>query len=172
MPTRVSLSFGVRLLVALVSLTAVPGAMVHAAPPDKDVTVENTEANPVIVRDVDNSARHFFQTSTGTLTNAFNPQGFGLTLTTVPTGQVLVIEYVSAACQGTSTLAPSNLRLSGPVAHFFVLTPTTFPGEGVASQLTRIYAGPLEKVNLTVFPTSNSATITCNVAISGYLVSQ
>src|SRR5262249_38949904 len=72
------------------SLAFVGPAPVHAAP-DKQVTVDNTAANPVIVRDVDNPARHFFQASTGTLTNAFNPSGFGSTLTDVLGGQVLVI---------------------------------------------------------------------------------
>ena len=143
---------------------------VHAAP-DKQVTVDNTEANPAIVRDVDNPARHIFQTSTGTLTNAFDPSGFGLTLTTVPAGQVLVIEYVSAVCQGSSTV-PDLLRLGTNVDHFFVLSPTTFPLEGAASQITRIYAGPGTKVNLTAFPTSNGPTMTCNVSISGYMVLQ
>jgi hypothetical protein len=53
-------------------------AAVHAAPPDKNVTVDNTAANPVIVRDVDNSARHFFQASTGLLTNAFDSQALAI----------------------------------------------------------------------------------------------
>jgi len=110
--------------------------------------------------------------STGSLTNAFNPSGFGLTLTDVLGGQVLVIEYVSADCIGSGGVLPGTLRLgTAGVDHFFVLSPTTFPAEGVASQITRIYAGP-GKVNLTVFPTSSAPAITCNAAISGYLVSQ
>jgi hypothetical protein len=144
----------------------------YAAPPAKDVTVGNTEANPVIVRDGDNSARHFFQTGTFALTNAFAPSGFGLTLTTVPAGLVLVIEYVSAACQGSSGTQPSTFRLTTTVGHFFLLAPTSSPLEGVASQITRIYAGPLTDVNLTVFPTTIAPTVTCNVAISGHLVSE
>ena len=153
------------------ALAFVEPAPVHAAP-DKQVTVDNTAANPVIVRDVDNPARHFFQASTGTLTNAFNPSGFGLTLTDVLGGQVLVIEYVSANCIGSQGILPGTLRLGTPgVNHVFALNPTTFPAEGVASQITRIYAGP-GKVNLTVFPTTNDPTIACNAAISGYLLSQ
>jgi hypothetical protein len=141
------------------------------AAPDKQVTVDNTEANPAIVRDVDNAARHAFQTSTGILTNQFNTTGFGLTLTTVPAGEVLVIEFVSAACQGQPTI-PGTLRLSTSVDHFFALNPTTFPAEGVASQITRIYAGPGSSVRLTAFPTTNTPTMTCNVAISGYRLTQ
>ena len=139
------------------------------AAPDKQVTVENTEANPVITRDVDHAARHFFQASTSSLTNAFDPSGFGLTLTTVPAGHVLVIEYVSAVCIGAPT-TPDILRLSATADYVFALVPTTFPLEGVASQQTRIYAGPGTKVNLTAFPTSVGSSMSCNVAISGYLV--
>src|SRR5262245_47738667 len=153
------------------SLAFVGPLPVHAAA-DKQVTVDNTEANPVIVRDVDNPARHFFQASTGTLTNAFNSSGFGLTLTDVLGGQVLVFEYVSANCIGSQGILPGTLRLgTAGVDHIFALSPTTFPAEGVASQITRIYAGP-GKVNLTVFPTTNDPAITCNAAISGYLLSQ
>src|SRR5262249_6873073 len=149
-------------------------AIVHAVPPTQSVTVDNPAANPALTRDVDNPARQFFQTSTGTLTNAFNPQGFGQTLTTVPAGKVLVIEYLSAACGGNvpQQVFPSTLRLGTNVDHFFALTPTTFPAEGATSQVTRIYAGPLANVNLTVFPTTNDPLITCNVAISGYLLNQ
>src|SRR5262245_53055962 len=151
------------------------GPLPAHAEPDKQVTVDNTAANPVLVRDVDNAARHFFQASTGTLTNAFHPSGFGLTLTDVLGGQVLVIEYVSANCIGSQGVLPGTLRLgttgSPSVNHVLTLNPTTFPEEGVASQVTRIYAGP-GKVNLTVFPTTNDPTIPCNAAISGYLLSQ
>jgi len=89
-------------------------AIVYSAPPSPSVTVDNTEANPAIVRDADNSARHVFQTSTGTFMNAFNPSGVGLTLTTVPAGKVLVIEYVSADCLGSSGVTPGTLRLGTP----------------------------------------------------------
>ena len=99
----------------MTAIALVLPATVNAAP---TVTVVNTETNPVIARDVDNGARNFFQTATGVLTNAFNPQGFGLTLTTVPAGKVLVIEYLSAACQGSvpAAVSPSTLRLGTNVA--------------------------------------------------------
>ena len=44
-----------------------------------------------------------FQASTASLTNASNTSGFGLTLTTVPAGKLLVIEFLSAACNPTGT---------------------------------------------------------------------
>jgi len=36
--------------------------------------------------------------------------------------------------------------------------------------MMRLYAEPGTKVNLTLYPTSNAATVACNVSISGYLV--
>jgi hypothetical protein len=135
-----------------------------------DVTIVSTPANPAIVRDVDSPARLFFQTSTGTLSNAFNPSGFGLTLTSVPAGKVLVIEFVSAFCQGTPRVVPNAFRLSAGVAHFFSLAVTE--QQGIVTQSTRIYAGPNTDVNLSVFPTTNGTTITCDASISGYFVNQ
>src|SRR5215471_11057713 len=118
------------ILCGCASLAFVGPALVHAAP-GKQVTVDNTAVNPVIVRDVDNAARHFFQASTGTLTNAFNPSGFGSTLTDVLGGQVLVIEYVSADCIGSQGILPGTLRLgTAGVDHVFALSPTTFPRRG------------------------------------------
>ena len=147
MPTLPTRPFLASILVATGAVLVVVGVVTaYAAPPAKDVTVDNTEANPVIVRDGDNSARHFFQTGTFALTNAFAPSD--LTLTTVPAGLVLVIEYVSAACQGSSGTQQSTLRLTTTVGHFFLLAPTSSPLEGVASQITRIYAGALTDVNL------------------------
>jgi hypothetical protein len=86
---------------------------------DPPVTVINTPAQPVPVRDVDNPARQPFQTSTSSLTNAFNAQGFGLTLTTVPAGKRLVIEFVSAACSptGGGGVVPNPLRVTTQVDH-------------------------------------------------------
>jgi hypothetical protein len=47
------------------------------------------------------------------------------------------------------------------------MTPGNLPGLAVATYPTRIYADPGTPVNLTIFPTSGSATVICNVAISG-----
>ena len=112
-----------------------------------------------------------FQASTTNLTNAFNPSGFGLTLTTVPAGKLLVIEFVSAACSptGAGGVSPNPLRVTTQVDHWIALTPGKPIGQAVATHLTRIFAEPGSKVNLTLFPTTNSATVICNVAVSGTL---
>jgi hypothetical protein len=110
-----------------------------------------------------------FQTSTGSLTNALNPSGFGLTLTTVPAGKLLVIEFLSAACSptGAGGVVPNPLRVTTQVDHSIALAPGSTVGQAVATHLTRIYADPGTKVNLTLFPTTNPAIVSCNVAISG-----
>jgi hypothetical protein len=118
------------------------------------------------------SCAQVFQTSTASLTNASNPSGFGLTLTTVPAGKLLVIEFLSASCNptGAGGVVPNPLRVTTQVDHWIALTPGNTVGQAVATHLTRICANPGTKVNLTLFPTTNAATVSCNVAISGTLM--
>jgi len=108
-----------------------------------------------------------FQMSTSTLTNV----GPGVTLTIVPAGQQLVIEFVSASCgpTGGGGVVPNPLRLTTDVDHWIALTPGNTAGFAVATHLTQIFADPGTQVNLTLFPTSSPATVSCNVAISGTL---
>ena len=112
-----------------------------------------------------------FQTSTSTLTNAANPSGFGLTLTTVPAGRSLVIEFVSAVCNptGGGGVVPNPLRVTAKADHWISLAPGSTSGLAVATHLTKIYADAGTQVNLTVFPTTAAATVSCNVSISGTL---
>ena len=112
-----------------------------------------------------------FQTSTSALTNAANPSGFGLTLTTVPAGRSLVIEFVSAVCNpiGGGGVVPNPLRVTAKVDYWIALMPGNTSGLAVAAHPTKIYADPGTQVNLTVFPTTAAATISCNVSISGTL---
>ena len=112
-----------------------------------------------------------FQTSTSALTNAANPTGFGLTLTTVPAGRSLVIEFFSAVCNptGGGGVVPNPLRVTTNVDHWMALTPGSMAGLAVATHLTKIYADAGTHVNLTVFPTTAAATVSCNVSISGTL---
>ena len=112
-----------------------------------------------------------FQASTASLTNASNPSGFGLTLTTVPAGKLLVIEFLSAACNptGAAGVVPNPLRVTTQVDHWIALIPGSTVGQAVATYSTRIYASPGSKINLTLFPTTSAATVSCNVAISGTL---
>ena len=121
---------------------------------------------------ISSSSAQVLQTSTASLTNAANPSGFGLTLTTVPLGKELVIEFLPASCNSTGAggVIPNPLRVTTQVDHWIGLTPGNTVGQAMATYLTRIYAGPGSKVNLTLFPTTSPATVSCNVAISGTLM--
>ena len=112
-----------------------------------------------------------FQASTTSLTNAANPSGFGVTLTTVPAGKELIIEFLSASCNptGAGGVVPNPLRVTTQVDHWIALIPGSTVGQAVATYSTRIYASPGSKINLTLFPTTSAATVSCNVAISGTL---
>jgi hypothetical protein len=118
------------------------------------------------------SCAQTFQASTASLTNAANPSGFGVTLTTVPLGRELFIEFLSASCNptGAGGVVPNPLRITTQVDHWIALLPGNTVGQAVATYLTRIFADPGSKVNLTLFPTTNTATVSCNVAISGELM--
>jgi hypothetical protein len=80
-----------------------------------------------------------FQTSTSALTNAANPSGFGLTLTTVPAGRSLVIEFVSAVCNpiGGGGVVPNPLRVTAKVDHWIALMPGSTSGLAVATHLIK-----------------------------------
>src|SRR5438309_2275979 len=148
------------LVILPVALPIIDGRYSVAEAADPPVTVTNSPSSPVPVQDVDNAARQPFQTAT-TITNAFNPSGF--TITVVPSGKRLIIEFVSASCTptGAGTVVPNPLNITTQHPFFIPLTPGKTVGTAVASQLTRIYAEPGTKVNLTVYPASNAATVSC-----------
>ena len=164
-----------RLISSLVVLTAalpiIDGDRIAARAADPPVTVTNTPTNPVPVQEVDNFAKHPFQVGTTSLTNAFNPAG--LTLAVVPAGKRLVVEFISATCSptGAGGTVPGPLAIiSAPATHYIALTPGNGVGRAGVSQMMRLYADPGAKVTLTLFPSTNAATVACSAAISGYLV--
>ncbi len=64
-----------------------------------------------------------FEASTTTLSNAGNPSGFGLTLETVPLGQRLTIEFVTASCSGSAGIEPQVLRITAQRDYFMKMDP-------------------------------------------------
>jgi hypothetical protein len=159
------------LVVLAVALPIIDGHRMAARAADPPVTVTNTPSNPVPVQEVDNFAKHPFQAATTTLTNASNPSS--LTLATVPVGKRLVIEFISATCSptGGGGVVPGPLAIIAPPGvHYIVLTPGAGVGRAGVGQMMRLYADPGTKVNLTLYPTTNAATVACNAASSGYLV--
>jgi hypothetical protein len=159
------------LAVLAFALPIIDGHRMAARAADPPVTVTNTPTNPVPVQEVDNFAKHPFQVGASGVTNAFNPSGF--TMTVVPAGKRLVVEFISASCNptGMGGVVPGPLAIlaAGFIGHFIALTPGTGAGHAGVSQMMRLYAEPGTNVNLTLYPTTNAATVTCNAAISGYL---
>jgi len=108
-----------------------------------------------------------FEASTTLLNNAFNSSGFGLTLATVPLGQRLTIEFVTASCSGSSGIEPQVLRVTAQSDHYLKMD--RFSIGGNVTEKTLIFAGPGTKINLTIFPTTNDPTLFCNVTVAGFL---
>lgn len=139
------------------------------------VTVGNSSTNPVLVRDVDNAARHFLQAS-GDISIA-NTAEFSISLLDVPSGKRLVIEYVSltaAVPTGekllamVTTLQPFGAQLSWPLP---LISQGTFgtSDKFVAGQPVRLYVNPGGNVSGTLIP-SITGSVSGTFTISGYLV--
>jgi hypothetical protein len=111
-----------------------------------------------------------FEASTTTLTNGGNPSGFGLTLETVPLGQRLTIEFVTASCSGSAGIEPQVLRITAQRDYFMKMD--RFSIGANVTEKTLIFAEPGTKINLTIFPTTIDPTLFCNVSVSGFLEPQ
>lgn len=146
------------------------------------VNLNNSVANPVIVRDADNPAQQPFVqflclqlaplSGCGSLPSRFN----------VPAGQTFVIEQVSGQCNTTDTANPilaiqvdAELNSTG---YIYEIPMQSFPGRGQTYGLkeTRIYASVPSGSSLvqlgfpffSVLPNNYE----CDVTLSGYLVKQ
>ena len=137
-----------------------------APPASKEVTVINDSSSPVPIEDVDHPARQPFR-SLASITN-IQP---GI-IATVPSDSRLVIEFLTASCNSTGGIEPTLFQVFAGILHSFSIGNTPF-GTGfssVATHLTRMYAEPNSDVIATVFPSTSSPTITCDIAITGHLV--
>ena len=143
-----------------------------------NVTVGNTASSPVLVRDVDNPARHPFQKLLCSGLANFACQGAPPSFT-VDSGKQLVIEFVAWSCttQSSSSIssvvlisAPSSGDFNGA---FWLSVPPLGPSAtSFASQLTRIYAGPTTIPTVQVVGSATaSSPAGCFVQLSGSEVS-
>lgn len=142
--------------------------------------VGNTASSPVLVRDVDNAARLAFQAS-ASITLADGTTFATSTITTVPAGKRLVIEYISAlAATQTGQKALAQIQVyqgTTPYLHRVALslqgTFTTSFGTGdefVAGQSTRLYADAGTAVIVEIGRSASSGAAKGVFVISGYLV--
>ncbi len=140
------------------------------------VKVLNTAATPVLVRDVDNAARHAFQAQVSVSLSATTPRAQA-TITTVPAGKRLVIEYVSALVIG-----PTGQRYQASIgvtqgsttgAYYVPLSlQGTFDSDDqlVAGQPTRLYSDAGSQVVVELVRSATAGTAFGTFTVSGYLV--
>jgi hypothetical protein len=144
------------------------------------VTVTNTVASPVLVRDVDNPVDEALQTQLCAVTGTSTCPGGTISSFTVPTTvgshtvHRLVIEYVNSFClinSGTGSVAAAVLgtTVDGRLIDWFFPTPQLSDSSFRSNQLTRIYADPGTTLNPSI-NVAGSPNTTCFVSISGYLV--
>ena len=135
------------------------------------VQIGNTATSPVLVRDVENPARHPIQIE---LCN-----GIGLPCdpslrdeVKVPSGEEVVIEYVSGVCSApASTTVFLNLFTTAggvPEFHYFNEITVGPSGSTQFGQLTRIYADPSSFIRSDIHGTHEP--ILCIVTLSGHTV--
>ena len=139
-----------------------------------NVTVGNTAGDPVLVRNVENAARHPFHATADCFTNELS---CSTTIAFVPAGKRLLIEYVSL--QATSlpsgqvaTMIISTLLGTRPAAHYFSPTPPatmlgTVTRAGLGQQV-RIHAGTETNVSVSGIK-GVSGFGAFSFTISGYL---
>jgi len=152
-----------RVGVALVALAPMAVSPALAQTP-KDVTVVNTETNPLPVRNVDQEGRQPFQAQ---IEFQIDLADFAFGEAEIPEGKRLVIEYASVFVYG---VAEQAWVTSGSVSHY--LAPSIVPGPSgytVASQPLRLYAeGSVRLTVLSAIPPFIPIQVTGS--ISGYLV--
>lgn len=155
-------------LIIIVSLLGIQPS--QAGPKSSPVTVDNTVADPVPVRDVDNPARQPFSSSQ----NAFFSPGsrdaiFDLPLP--PSGKQLVIESVTV-----NALIPTGQNLwSASINHNpLIIVPQGDVGSGndafTASQQFRLYVTSQGSITFIVSRNSSTGSGVVQGTISGYLV--
>jgi hypothetical protein len=151
------------------------------------VNLTNNSNNPLFVRDVDNARQPILggcaiilaDTSKFTSCNLLFTDSTGATLTAVPTGKRLVIEWVSGEFDFMPTgTIPMHFALQVVTANAgtgFSFVPTKVGAVNSAydqyqiGQQTRLYSDPGSTVSLSVTTNTNSA-VSAFVQVSGYFV--
>lgn len=144
---------------------------------NNSVQVNNPATNPVLVRDVDISARQPVQVE-GFVSVGIGQSSNGKVIYTVPVGKRLVVEFVSAEGDVRNTQSPRFNILTAYDDEFVTHTLTSTPQGPTspsgthhnAGQLVRFYAQPLSNV---IFQFGRSFMVDGDaraaVTLSGYL---
>ena len=148
-----------RMGVALVAVAPMGFAPALAQSP-KEVTITNTEANPVPVQE----RREPFEAEVDFMIPV--GQGYGSGSVAIPSGKRLVVEYVSIAL--SETPRATYLATGRSVSHYFP-TVTVSPGSSVGGQTIRVYAETSIEL-WAELAQINSTGIQVGGSLSGYLV--
>jgi hypothetical protein len=169
---------GAGLAVLLATIAMVDPRQVHAQQPPLPVTVTNGITRPVPMFGTDNPAFQPFQHSAEFSTSVGVGSGF-ITITTVPAGKRLVIEFVSVDVFNFAGSPVHSVYITTTTAgvttyHRFVLFGQGLDafGNGVsaAAQQVRLYADPGTTVSGSLTRSGSVGTAEAGFHISGYFV--
>jgi hypothetical protein len=178
--------FSASMFIVLAGLLASGRAMA-----EPNVTVTNSPANPVQVRDVDRSSNQPIQIS---LCKDFGTLGGGcayptqVTVPSVASGgsvvQRLVVDYIAGSCTTTggpvssiliTTVVVENVILGQTQAQQYELRTQVSPGlslRSVFSEPARLYTDASHPIGLDVALGTATTGYSCNATISGHLATE
>jgi hypothetical protein len=177
---RMFMGLGVVAFMAMLFSLAAPKA-VHGLVATL-VQVANTAANPVPDKDVDNPGRATLVVAYCDLGSLSGSSGdiYCVLPYTVPATDRLVIQQVEAECSTPkgNNLVGTNFTVTtngNPYAHQLLLQnegASPFNNDAfVADQAVHFYADPGSTLEVDTFTTDLTGSTSCQVAISGYLIS-
>jgi len=169
-------SLGVAVLIGSAAFTAPNAAQsISDAKSAQEVNVTNTETNPVLTRDVDNSARQTFQHQLNLTIIDGQAQAEGNLA--VPAGKILVVEYVSGFSTFSSLFGSSivagmigTFRGGETVFHHFPFNDSRSGWHSVAGQSLRAYADAFGGIKIIVEREDTQGQQNVRVTVTGYLV--
>ena len=140
------------------------------------VTVTNPETSPVLVRNVDETAKEPVQA--GTIPTAFSNGDIRISLLTVPSNKRLVIDHFSASVNVTQATGIAGVSLNkGTFSEVdYVACQNTGNGSNnlnhffTCAQQTKFYASPGQTVSLTLSTADSNGSGFAQAFISGYYV--
>ena len=139
------------------------------------VTVANPQTSPVLVRDVDETAKEPVQA--GSVPTQFDNGGTRISLLTVPSNKRLVVEHFSANINATPATGMAGVSLNkGVLSNVADYAACQNTGNNnlnhffTCAQQTKFYAGPGETVSFTVSTVELNGGGFAQAFISGYYV--
>jgi hypothetical protein len=134
------------------------------------------ETSPVLVRDVENPARHPFMRTHSAIWNSDDLRPVALAVT-IPTGKRLVVEQISVNAQ--VTCSPSQgvhveieSQADGGMGSYALVATNTGKCQFIASGQLRLYAESNSELRILLFRNDSIGSSSVVVSITGYLIDQ